>query len=37
VQAPLLDEWFGVPGTKPEVTGYAPNPVFGYSCVLSKS
>lgn len=37
VQAPILDEWFGAPGTPAGVPGYAPNPVFGYSCVLPKN
>jgi hypothetical protein len=37
VQAPMLDEWFGVPGTPPAVTGYVPNPAFGYSCVLPRA
>jgi hypothetical protein len=36
VRAPILDEWFGTPGTPPGVTGYLPNPAFGYSCVLPK-
>jgi hypothetical protein len=37
VEAPILDEWFGAPGTPAGIPGFAPNPRFGYSCVLPKS
>jgi len=34
VQAPILKSWFGAPGTPSGVKGFAPNPRFGWSCVL---
>jgi hypothetical protein len=36
VVAPMLDEWFGTPGTRPGMAGYEPTPLYGYSCVLPK-
>jgi hypothetical protein len=36
VQAPVLDTWFGVPGTKPGMAGYQPTQSYGWSCVLPK-
>ncbi|MEY2404193.1 MAG: hypothetical protein QOD38_1744, partial [Acidimicrobiaceae bacterium] len=34
VVAPMLDEWFGTPGTNPGMAGYQPTALYGYSCVL---
>jgi hypothetical protein len=36
VKAPILDEWFGVPGVDAGVTGYSPTKLYGWACVLPK-
>jgi hypothetical protein len=37
VKAPILDEWFGVPGVQTGVTGYSPTRLYGWACVLPKA
>lgn len=37
VEAPILDSWFGTPGTAPGMTGFDASPAFGWSCVIPES
>lgn len=37
VAAPILDEWFGVPGTAGGPAGFVPSTSFGWSCAIRTS
>ena len=37
VDAPLLDEWFGLPGAPTAPAAFTPTPLYGWACVVPSS